>query len=126
MGVIMRWSNMIFVVMTLATCFALYQMKYDNRDLRKKVTEIEDKISEEEDAIKILRAEWSLLAQPSRIEKLAQKFLDLEQLDPKQIWHEKNLANLPKQKGINQQDARKLNHLIERSLITSSIKKDAE
>jgi len=121
----MRWYNMAFICMTLATCFALYQMKYDNRDLHKKVTDIEKKIATEQDAIKILRAEWSLLTQPGRIEELNEKYLGLIQLDPQQIWREKDLTNLPVSDGINRADTQKLENLIERSLHTSSIKKGA-
>lgn len=118
----MRWYNMVFICMTLATCFALYQMKYDNRDLHKKVTEIEKKIALEQDAIKILRAEWSLLTQPERIEDLNEKYFGLIQLEPQQIWREKDLANLPVSNGIDRADTKKLENLIERSLHTSSIK----
>ena len=121
----MRWYNLIFILVTLSTCFALYQMKYDNRDLHKKVAEIEKEIVKEKDAIKILRAEWSLLAQPSRIEKLSEKYLDLTLMEPAQIWREAELEHLPRADGIISAQSKKLNQFIDDMLITSSTSKRA-
>lgn len=117
----MRWYNILFVVLALTASIALYQMKYDNRDLRKKVAEIEREIAREEDAVKVLRAEWSLLTQPARIETLSEKYLNLQQLSPAQIWREKNLVDLPDARAISKEDADKLQNLLEGSLTTSTI-----
>ena len=115
----MRWYNLVFFFFTLATCFALYQMKYDNRDLYKKLVEIEKQIAQENDTIKVLRAEWSLLNQPGRIEKLTEKYLEVEQLEPEQIIREKDLMKIPDAARVSESESQQLQQLIERSLLTS-------
>jgi hypothetical protein len=60
-------------------------MKYETRGLEARADELRSAIQNERDAIAVLRAEWSLLNRPERLERIARKFLKLEPLPAQQM-----------------------------------------
>ena len=60
-------------------------MKYQTRALDAEIATIGKEIEAERDGIAVLRAEWSLLNRPERIERLAKKHLKLAPSDPRQV-----------------------------------------
>jgi cell division protein FtsL len=73
----LRFVNICLVLGLVALAYVIYQVKYEARGLDTEIASISKKIDEERDAIAVLRAEWSLLNRPERIERLAQKYLKL-------------------------------------------------
>lgn len=73
----LRFVNICLVLGLVALAYVIYQVKYEARGLDAEIASIGKKIDEERDAIAVLRAEWSLLNRPERIERLAQKYLKL-------------------------------------------------
>lgn len=71
--------------------FMTYGMEHDTRAQQSRIAEIQKAIDQERDAIAILRAEWSHLNRPQRLEKLARKHLGLKTLDARQIVSLKEL-----------------------------------
>lgn len=61
---------------------AVYSIKYDAKSLRGDITQLEQEIEQEKINIDILKAEWAFLTQPKRLEKLADKMLNLEPIQP--------------------------------------------
>jgi cell division protein FtsL len=63
----------------------IYQVKYEARTLDEQIVSLNKKIESERDGIAVLRAEWSLLNRPERIERLAAKYLKLAPAQPRQL-----------------------------------------
>ena len=76
----MRTLVSLLLLALVATALVIYEVKYDTRGLETRVQELQTAIQEERDAIAVLRAEWSLLNRPERVERLARKHLGLEPL----------------------------------------------
>jgi cell division protein FtsL len=81
----LRFVNICLVLGLVALAYVIYQVKYQARGLDTEIASIAKKIDEERDAIAVLRAEWSLLNRPERIERLAQKYLKLAPAKPLQL-----------------------------------------
>jgi cell division protein FtsL len=81
----LRFVNICLVLGLLALAYVIYQVKYEARGLDTEIGSLGKQIDEERDAIAVLRAEWSLLNRPERIERLAQKYLKLAPAKPPQL-----------------------------------------
>jgi cell division protein FtsL len=81
----LRFVNVCLVLGLVAIAYVIYQVKYETRALDAQILSLNKKIEEERDAISVLRAEWSLLNRPERIERLAKKYLKLEPAKPSQL-----------------------------------------
>lgn len=81
----LRFINICLVLGLVALACVIYQVKYQARGLDAEIRALNGQIDEERDAIAVLRAEWSLLNRPERIERLAQKHLKLAPARPVQI-----------------------------------------
>lgn len=65
-----------------------FKIKHDSELAIERVAELEKQIQAERDAIDVLKADWSLLSNPMRLEALVEKYrqdLGLEILDPVNI-----------------------------------------
>ena len=78
---------------------AVYNTKYDAREATKRLSELRHEITEEEEMISVLRAEWSLLNQPSRLEDLAGRYLEMTPLDVSQVATIRELPQRPTDLG---------------------------
>ena len=88
----MRVINIAALVLTLALAFALYHVKYATQNEDRTIRALKADLAVEHDAIQVLRAEWSLLNQPERLEELARRYTELAPLEPAQIA---TMADLP-------------------------------
>jgi cell division protein FtsL len=81
----LRIFNICLVLGLVALACVIYQVKYEARALDRQIAAIGKEIETERDAVAVLRAEWSLLNRPERIERLAKKHLKLEASTPRQL-----------------------------------------
>lgn len=81
----LRFVNICLVLGLVALAYVIYQVKYEARVLDEQIVALNKKIDDERDSIAVLRAEWSLLNRPERIERLARKYLKLEPVRPQQL-----------------------------------------
>ena len=81
----LRFVNISLVLGLVALAYVIYQVKYESRALDVEIASLGKEIDEERDSIAVLRAEWSLLNRPERIERLAQKYLKLAPAKPAQL-----------------------------------------
>ena len=81
----LRFVNICLLLGLVALAYVIYQVKYETRALDFEIAKIGKEIEAERDAIAVLRAEWSLLNRPERIERLAKKHLKLAPSDPRQL-----------------------------------------
>jgi len=80
----MQRATWLWLAFVLGLGFALFQLKYQVQGLEEKLTRINREILQNEETIHVLKAEWSYLNQPERIEALARKYLSLRPLAGKQ------------------------------------------
>lgn len=81
----LRFVNVCLVLGLVALTYVIYQVKYDARSLDKEIVALNKSLETERDAIAVLRAEWSLLNRPERIDRLAKKYLKLAPPSPRQL-----------------------------------------
>ena len=81
----LRFINICLVLGLVALACVIYHVKYQAKGIDGEIKALNGQIDEERDAIAVLRAEWSLLNRPERIERLAQKHLKLAPAKPVQI-----------------------------------------
>jgi cell division protein FtsL len=63
----------------------IYDMKFETRRLEGRAQNLARAIEEEKDNVALMRAEWSHVARPERVEKLAHEYLQLEPVKAAQI-----------------------------------------
>ena len=91
-----RIVNLVAVMAVILTSFALYRVKYEAGSDAKKVTALRAEIATEKDTIAVLKAEWSHLNRPGRLQALSDRYLDLKPIDVHQIV---TLRDLPQRRS---------------------------
>lgn len=91
----MRAVNLLLIVAALAMAFALYKVKYDALASVREIRQLERQVARDREAIIILKAEWSHLNQPGRLEALARKHLGLDLLQAEQVVRMADLPDTP-------------------------------
>ena len=81
----LRFVNICLVLALVALAYVIYEGKYEARALDEDIGGLRKDIETESDAVAVLRAEWSLLNRPERIERLAEKHLKLAPARPQQL-----------------------------------------
>ena len=81
----LRFVNICLVLGLVALAYVIYQVKYEARALDEEIASLNKDIDTERDGLAVLRAEWSLLNRPERIERLAEKYLKLAPVQPRQL-----------------------------------------
>ena len=74
----------ILIGCSLGASLRLYQLKFETRRVQVRVQQFEQLIEKAEGDIAVLRAEWSFLTRPERVERLAKKHLKLKPADASQ------------------------------------------
>jgi hypothetical protein len=90
------WRLMHFIVIaaTLVGAGYAYSIKYETMWYAEQVVITRNAIAKERDAISQLRTEWAKLSQPERIQDLANRYLDLQQLNLNQIVRPRDLPDI--------------------------------
>jgi cell division protein FtsL len=81
----MRVLNFIVAAVLVLAAAHVYRIKFESTVQAERVAKLRAEIVRERDAIAALRAEWSQLDNPARVQALAQRHLALKPLDPTQI-----------------------------------------
>ena len=87
-----RAVGILGTILLLLLSFGLYQGVYRVKAQEKELKELDANIVKEAEAIRVLKAEWSYLNQPERLQSLAQRHLALAPTAASQIVI---MANLP-------------------------------
>ncbi|MCP4183160.1 MAG: hypothetical protein GY761_07555 [Hyphomicrobiales bacterium] len=123
-----RTRDFIFVGLVLLVATATYVLKYGSEIDHNNMAHLEREIQARKGAIDILKANWSLLTNPARIQELSERYekeLQLNTLKPKQII---SIEDIPLRKKVapevrNAEATGKDEGLSE--VITGSIKKES-
>lgn len=89
----MSWrATVVWSILAALVGFGLFHVKYQVQTLEDQLAKLNRAIVREQEQIHVLRAEWSYLDRPERIERLAAKYLELAPPKPSQVG---SIAQLP-------------------------------
>lgn len=91
----LRSIDVVMIGLLLGGAAFTFKVKHDSEVAIEKVTKLQKEIKAEQEAIDILKADWSLLTDPKRLQQLVARYqeqLGIEQLDPQAIG---TLAEIP-------------------------------
>jgi len=92
----MRVVNFTLFGVMIGLLMLIYQQKHETRQLEARAGELSREISEQTRALAVLRAEWTYLTRPERLEKIAQERMGLEPVKPEQIKPFAEIAGQPR------------------------------
>lgn len=81
----MRSPTLFFVVITTGVGLGLFQLKYQVMNLEKDYHRIHKTIRETHEAIHVLRAEWTHLNDPKRLQRLCERYLAVAPIKGSQL-----------------------------------------
>ena len=91
----MRLLNICVIVALVVAAAYVYRIKFESTRKAEQVARLRLDIRREHDAIAALRAEWSKLDNPLRIQELARRHLSLRQIDSRQFDQLDHLPERP-------------------------------
>jgi len=92
----MRILNILVIGALVAAAAYVYKIKFESTRQAERLAKLRMEIRLEQDAIASLRAEWSKLDTPARIQELAKRHLGtMKSIDPRQIDTLRNLPERP-------------------------------
>ena len=86
---------LIGVLIVAVMSFGLFQLKYEVTHLEDELARLKTDVAAEEETIRVLKAEWSFLNRPERLQALAERHLSLVGIAPVQI---RNIEQIPTRK----------------------------
>lgn len=85
---VFRTRDIVLIVVMLSTAGFTYTTKHEAENRMARIRQLEAEIAAEKDAIDVLRADWSLLTQPARLQRLTKVYreeLALQTIGAEQI-----------------------------------------
>ncbi len=90
-----RYLNAAFVLIVLIAAATVFDMKHDAEQSAERVASLQRQIAQEREQIQLLRAEWSLLNQPDRLQRLVERYNAYLQLEPLTVDQITQIQDLP-------------------------------
>lgn len=91
----MRVLNLLVIAALVAAASYVYKIKFESTRQAELLAKLRTEIRQEQDAIAVLRAEWSKLNAPARVQDLASRHLRLKPIDPRQYDSLRDLPERP-------------------------------
>jgi hypothetical protein len=82
---VIRPGTIVWFCIVIAVGYAMFQVKYEVMQQEQTLASINKQITDGREQIRVLNAEWSYLARPSRLEELSTRFLHLNNMNSVQI-----------------------------------------
>lgn len=93
----LRIINLVVICALVVAAAFVYQIKYDSAVQAERLAKLRAEVRRERESIATLRAEWSRLDNPARIETLAKRHLPLRPIAPTQFDTFERLPERPPQ-----------------------------
>lgn len=87
--------TMIWILLAVLAGGALFVIKHEVQEAESDLIALQRQIDAERETIHVLEAEWSYLTRPSRLERLSDRYLDLQPANGAQILPAIDLSALP-------------------------------
>ena len=88
----MKVLNILLVCAVVGVAIWLYELKYGVRASVAEIAQAKREIAQLKQDLTLLRAEWSHLTRPNRLQELAVRHLELERVQSAQIIGERDIA----------------------------------
>lgn len=89
----MRRTTFMWMVLAIVVGVGLYAIKQQVQEAEDRLISLNGQILKNQQAIHVLRAEWSYLTQPARLESLSRKLLKMQPTDAGQFIVVEQLPN---------------------------------
>ena len=80
-----RVASILFFLTAAGAAMFLFHIKQEVREMEEELGIAQSNILRHQEAIHVLRTEWSYLNRPARIAELAERYLDIQQLAARQF-----------------------------------------
>lgn len=90
-----RILNIALILAVVVVAAVVYNMKHDAENAAERVAHLQRAIDQEEEKIDLLKAEWSVLNQPSRLQRLVERYNTYLQLEPVEARQIASIDDLP-------------------------------
>ena len=80
-----RALNLGMLALTIMICFGLYRVTHAAQEREGDLKRVEAQITEQQRAIDVLKAEWTHLSQPGKVQAMAARYLNLQPMKATQI-----------------------------------------
>lgn len=87
----MKLITVLLIVMAALTPLGLYFMKNEVRQMEQDISFLNKTLTQDQESIRVLQAEWSYLNQPARLDELSNKYLGLGPVATSQVVRAKDL-----------------------------------
>ncbi len=91
----MRLINIAVIAALVLAAVNVYKIKFESTRVAQRIVKLRMEIRREQDAIAALRAQWSRLDSPARIQELAHRHLALRPVEARQYDRLDNLPQRP-------------------------------
>ena len=105
----LRILHALSLLILVGSAVAVYKVKYDTTYEVQRIAKLRNDIRSEQERIALLRAEWTRLAAPQRVQELAVRHLGMKPLDVARV---SDLSNLP-EKPFKPEDRDPIGEFIE-------------
>lgn len=95
MGGIFRTTDIVLIAVMVTAAAFTYKTKHDAEAQLAELRRVEGQIRLERDLTDVLRADWSLLTQPARIQRLAEQYQSELELEPVEATQIGAISELP-------------------------------
>ncbi len=112
----LRITALVYMACFAALSMGLYLVKYTVQDVQRDVASLKQNLGEEKESLHLLNAEWAYLNRPDRLQKLADRHLDMVPLDSRQIEEISVLpaaATVRDDDGMSHSMAQPIAHVVE-------------
>lgn len=94
-----RALNLGMLALTVMICFGLYRITHAAQEREGDLKRVEAEIIEQQRAIDVLKAEWTHLSQPGKVQAMAARYLDLQPMKATQIAYLNDIPMRPEGVG---------------------------
>ena len=103
-----RILHILAITALIGSALYAYSVKYETLYYAEQIAKLKARVHRERDAIAVVKAEWQLLNRPDRLQAIADRHLDLQPLDVRQLA---TFAELPNRSQRGDEIGRKLEAL---------------
>ena len=99
-----RTTDIALFTLMIAAAAGTYKIKAEANQKQREIVRIEQQIAFEEDTIDLLEADWSMLTQPDRLQKLVEKHAGELALQPIEARQVVSVSDVPEKGAVPDED----------------------
>ena len=99
-----RTTDIALFTLMIAAAAGTYKIKAEANQKQREIVRIEQQIAFEEDTIDLLEADWSMLTQPDRLQKLVEKHAGELALQPIEARQVISVKDVPEKGAVPDED----------------------